>query len=130
MPYLGRDPLEGYFVATGHFRNGILLAPVTAQVVADAIEGRTPAHDLRPFARRNGGARAVATGAPVRASSTANRANLPTARRSRELLEQLGLTRRGIAVAVNDGVVPGSQHDAQQLRDGDRVEIIVAVAGG
>ncbi len=47
-----------------------------------------------------------------------------------ELLAQLGLTRRGIAVAVNDGVVPGSRHAQQQLRDGDRVEIIVAVAGG
>ena len=47
-----------------------------------------------------------------------------------QLLEQLGLVRRGIAVAVNDGVVPGSAHAQQPLHDGDRVEIIVAVAGG
>ena len=47
-----------------------------------------------------------------------------------QLLEALGLARRGIAVAVNDGVVPGSRHAEQQLHDGDRVEIIVAVAGG
>ena len=50
LPYLGATPVDGYFVATGHFRNGILLAPVTAEVVADAIEGREPALDLRPFA--------------------------------------------------------------------------------
>jgi glycine oxidase len=39
------------FLATGHHRNGILLAPGTAQVIADLIAGRTPAIDLAPFAR-------------------------------------------------------------------------------
>jgi glycine oxidase len=38
------------FLATGHFRNGILLAPGTAHVIADLICGRTPAVDLTPFA--------------------------------------------------------------------------------
>ncbi len=37
------------FVATGHFRNGILLAPATAAVMADLIEGRPPAVDLQAF---------------------------------------------------------------------------------
>jgi glycine oxidase len=37
------------FVATGHFRNGILLAPATAVVVADLIEGRPERVDLGPF---------------------------------------------------------------------------------
>lgn len=49
LPYLGRAPLEGLFVATGHFRNGILLAPVTAELVADLIQGRTPQIPLEPF---------------------------------------------------------------------------------
>jgi glycine oxidase len=40
LPYIGRTRLEGLFTATGHFRNGILLAPVTATAIADAIEGR------------------------------------------------------------------------------------------
>lgn len=39
-PFLGATPLEGYFLACGHYRNGILLAPATARLVADAIEGR------------------------------------------------------------------------------------------
>jgi sulfur carrier protein len=46
------------------------------------------------------------------------------------LLAGLDLRRDGIAVAVNDDVVPRTDHAAHQLRDGDRVEIIVAVAGG
>ncbi len=37
------------FVATGHFRNGILLAPATAVALADLLEGQTPAVTLDPF---------------------------------------------------------------------------------
>ncbi|MDQ2679637.1 MAG: glycine oxidase ThiO [Candidatus Eremiobacteraeota bacterium] len=39
-PFLGATPLVGYFLATGHYRNGILLAPITARYLADAIEGK------------------------------------------------------------------------------------------
>ncbi|MGB8908216.1 MAG: sulfur carrier protein ThiS [Candidatus Cybelea sp.] len=46
------------------------------------------------------------------------------------LLELLGSSRRGVAVACNDCVVRRTEYDLQQLREGDRVEIIVAVAGG
>ncbi len=38
-PLLGRTELEGYVLATGHYRNGILLAPLTASVVADDLLG-------------------------------------------------------------------------------------------
>ena len=47
-----------------------------------------------------------------------------------ELVAQLGLRREGIAVAVNDEVIPRARIDAFPLHDGDTVEIIVAVAGG
>ena len=48
-PILGTTPIEGFYVATGHFRHGILLAPVTARVMADLIlTGRSPL-DLRQF---------------------------------------------------------------------------------
>jgi len=40
------------------------------------------------------------------------------------------LLRDGTAVALNDDVVPRARHAATALRDGDRLEIIVAVAGG
>jgi glycine oxidase len=36
-PLLGETPVRGLYVATGHFRHGILLAPITAQVMADLI---------------------------------------------------------------------------------------------
>lgn len=38
MPVIGRVPdVENAFVATGHYRNGILLAPITAQLMADKV---------------------------------------------------------------------------------------------
>ena len=49
LPILGPTSTPGYYVATGHFRDGILLAPVTAQVMADVIEEKTPDFDLAPF---------------------------------------------------------------------------------
>jgi len=40
IPMIGRVPhLENAFVATGHYRNGILLAPITAKMIADEIIG-------------------------------------------------------------------------------------------
>jgi glycine oxidase len=36
-PQIGRSPLPGLFLATGHHRNGILLAKTTADAVADAV---------------------------------------------------------------------------------------------
>jgi len=47
-PIIGRLP-TGVIVATGHFRNGVLLTPVTADVVADLITGSGSDLDLRPF---------------------------------------------------------------------------------
>ncbi len=49
LPYLGKAPLEGLIVATGHYRNGILLAPITAEIVADLLVGQPPSIDLTPF---------------------------------------------------------------------------------
>jgi glycine oxidase len=49
LPILGADSLPGVFIATGHFRSGILLAPATAAVMADLIAGCAPKIDLSPF---------------------------------------------------------------------------------
>jgi glycine oxidase len=38
---VGASPLEGLFLATGHYRNGILLAKTTADAVTAAILGAT-----------------------------------------------------------------------------------------
>ncbi len=49
-PLLGRAPGEDdVWVATGHFRNGILLTPVTADVMADLVTGSDPPAIARSF---------------------------------------------------------------------------------
>jgi thiazole synthase len=40
LPILGRSHCSNLTLATGHYRNGILLAPVTAQLMADCIWGQ------------------------------------------------------------------------------------------
>lgn len=49
LPLLGEGQTKGLFYATGHHRNGILLAPITAALVASAVLGQTPLLDLGPF---------------------------------------------------------------------------------
>jgi glycine oxidase len=49
LPILGATATLGYYVATGHFRDGILLAPVTARVMAQVLDGKNPDHDLANF---------------------------------------------------------------------------------
>ncbi|MGB0006613.1 MAG: glycine oxidase ThiO [Candidatus Sulfotelmatobacter sp.] len=49
LPILGATSMPGYYVATGHFRDGILLAPVTARVMAQVMDGRNPDYDLAAF---------------------------------------------------------------------------------
>lgn len=52
LPILGPVDLEGVILATGHFRNGILLAPITAQLVKAWItqtELPVPADTYSPF---------------------------------------------------------------------------------
>ena len=54
LPVVGpSERLPGLFYATGHFRNGVLLAPLTAQVAADyVLEGqRDPAIDVMSLSR-------------------------------------------------------------------------------
>ncbi len=51
LPFLGPVRAHpGLWAATGHYRNGVLLAPITAEIIAHWIAGRPPALDLRPFA--------------------------------------------------------------------------------
>jgi glycine oxidase len=50
LPMLGPTGLPGYFVAAGHFRDGILLAPVTAEVMAQLVTGCEPQYDISAFA--------------------------------------------------------------------------------
>jgi glycine oxidase len=61
LPIVGRGAVEGLVLATGHFRNGILLAPITAEAVAATLAGNDPPA-------------AMASGDPNRLSFVAQRA--------------------------------------------------------
>ncbi|MCE9527228.1 MAG: sulfur carrier protein ThiS [Planctomycetales bacterium] len=47
-----------------------------------------------------------------------------------QLLSRLELPSRGIAVELNQQIVPRSCHAEQKLQDGDRIEIVSFVGGG
>lgn len=49
LPFLGEGPRPGLLLATGHFRNGILLAPITARVLGQLVRGEKTTLDLRPY---------------------------------------------------------------------------------
>lgn len=49
LPILGRSACENLFLATGHYRNGILLAPITAKLIADLILEQKSAPLLAEF---------------------------------------------------------------------------------
>lgn len=50
LPILGADSeVSGLYYATGHYRNGILLAPITGRIIADLIEQHVPPFPLHEF---------------------------------------------------------------------------------
>jgi glycine oxidase len=50
LPVLGPcAEIAGVFYATGHYRNGILLAPITAEVIAEAIVNKVSSRSLNIF---------------------------------------------------------------------------------
>jgi glycine oxidase len=50
LPYIGEHPhYPRVWVATGHYRNGILLSPITGVLLADLVEGKETDVDLAPF---------------------------------------------------------------------------------
>ena len=55
---------------------------------------------------------------------------LPGALTFAQLLDELDLAGRRIAVERNGEIVPRSTFAAERLCDGDRIEVVVAVGGG
>lgn len=49
LPLLGKTGYSNLILATGHFRNGILLAPITAQLISELILSDTTSLSLKPF---------------------------------------------------------------------------------
>ena len=49
LPLLGATAVENYFVGAGHYRDGILLAPLTALLMSQVVRGLQPDFDLSAF---------------------------------------------------------------------------------
>jgi len=49
LPILGQSEVPGVYYATGHYRNGILLAPITAAIMADILDGGKPRVNIEPY---------------------------------------------------------------------------------
>ena len=50
LPIIGKEPrVEGLWYATGHGRNGILLAGITGVILAQLLKGEASVEDLTAF---------------------------------------------------------------------------------
>ena len=47
-PVVGGCGVEGLLLATGHYRNGILMSPVTADAIVSLLAGQEPAAEWQP----------------------------------------------------------------------------------
>lgn len=61
LPIIGATAVDNVFVASGQYRNGILLAPAIADAMRDLILGQPPQSDLSPFDPCRFGRNAAAT---------------------------------------------------------------------
>ncbi len=118
-PLIGPSALPGLTIATGHYRNGILLTPVTADAVAEYVaDGTLPAvvEPVRAGAVR--GMRITVNGEPRELPEDAT------------ITVLLGDRTRGSAVVVDGEVVPRAAWPEYRLQPGQHVQLITAVPGG
>jgi sulfur carrier protein len=66
----------------------------------------------------------------MRISVNGESSELPAGTTLAELLAELGLEARHVAVEVNLELVPRAAHAEHRLADGDRLEVVTLVGGG
>jgi glycine oxidase len=49
LPIIGPTELDGLLIATGHFRSGVLLTPITAKLIGEFVLGKSPSVDWEKF---------------------------------------------------------------------------------
>lgn len=67
IPFIGACPgIKGLYLNTGHFRNGVVMAPASVQVLLDCMTGRQGFTDYEPFLpvirQQSGGAAGIENG--------------------------------------------------------------------
>ena len=68
--------------------------------------------------------------APIRITLNGAPRDLPAPLTFAQLLDELSLAGKRLAIERNGEIVPRSTFGAQRLADGDRIEVVVAVGGG
>ncbi len=68
--------------------------------------------------------------APIRIVLNGAPRELPAPLTFAELIDELALAGRRLAVERNGEIVPRSRFGAEALVDGDRIEVVIAVGGG
>ena len=130
LPALGPGAVRGLHWAVGHYRHGILLTPITAELVVKALVGAGAVPDeFAPtrFAGCPGG-----DGVTMNVTINGDPRELPAGATVASVIESFrgAPGGRGVAVAVEGEVVPRAQWPHVELRDGARIEVVVAVQGG
>jgi len=49
LPILGPSAVPGVYYATGHYRNGVLLAPITASIIRELVETGKTSQFIQPY---------------------------------------------------------------------------------
>ena len=141
-PAIGPGALEGLTWATGHHRNGILLAPLTGELVAGLLsdgESLDPLLSACAPARFASHAGASSSAGREQAGGRAPMIKLngrDSDVRAGETLDavlrrlELAPDARGVAVAVDGEVVPRAQWRSFSLPEHARVEVLTAMQGG
>jgi len=68
--------------------------------------------------------------APIRITLNGAQRELPAPLTFTQLLDELELAGRRLAVERNGAIVPRSAFEDLRLADGDRIEVVIAVGGG
>ncbi len=68
--------------------------------------------------------------APIRITVNGAPREFPAALTFKELLDNLELAGKRLAIERNGQIVPRSTFTESRLADGDRIEVVVAVGGG
>jgi sulfur carrier protein len=68
--------------------------------------------------------------APIRITLNGAPREFPAPLTFAQLLDQLALAGRRLAIERNGEIVPRSRFGAEALAEGDRIEVVVAVGGG
>ena len=114
--------------ATGHHRNGILLAGLTGELAAAALCGE-PLPDWAAAGRPRAASRGCRHDDPAQRRGARARARARRCARCSTRSTSPGGA-RGVAVAVDAEVVPRGEWETTELDDGARVEVLRAIQGG